>query len=148
MTSHSRPSLDEYMLKMAVLAASRGTCVRRQVGCILINKYGHIIGTGYNGVPAGDEHCIDKPCAGAGLPSGTGLDKCGAIHAEQNALLQCKDVMEIETAYCTHSPCVTCVKLLRNTGCKRIVYLNEYAHSESKQIWLAKEGNVWLKGAI
>jgi hypothetical protein len=41
------------------------------------------------------------------LPSGTGLDVCEAIHAEQNALLQCKDVEQIDTAYVTAMPCMT-----------------------------------------
>jgi tRNA(Arg) A34 adenosine deaminase TadA len=66
---------------------------------------------------------------------GKGLDLCEAIHAEQNALLQCRDTKEIEVAYVTASPCVTCVKLFMNTGCKRIVFLEEYPHSAAKELW-------------
>ena len=81
-----------YFLKMAHLVSERGTCARRKVGCILVNSKKHVIATGYNGVSSNQEHCIDNPCKGARLKSGQGLDLCEAIHAEQNALLQCKDV--------------------------------------------------------
>ena len=131
-----RISKDEYFSDMACLVSRRSTCTRRSVGCVLVNHLGHILATGYNGVPRGHNHCIDTPCAGAGLPSGTGLDACEAIHAEQNALLQCKDVMEIHTAYVTAMPCMTCTKLLLNTGCQRIVYVEPYPHEAARQLWI------------
>lgn len=74
-------------------------------------------------------------CPGAAAPSGTMLDACQAIHAEQNALLQCRDVRAIHTCYVTVSPCVTCVKLLLNTGCRRIVFTELYPHLAALQLW-------------
>lgn len=140
-----RPSKDQYFLKMARLTSTRGTCARRKVGCVLINVHGHVQATGYNGTPAGFPHCIDDPCPGHDLPSGTGLDECEAIHAEQNALLQCHDVQSIYTAYCTASPCVTCTKLLLNTSCQRIVFLEAYPDSEkSRRLW-ERAGREWLQ---
>ena len=130
-----RPSSDEYFLAMAALVSLRATCRRRRVGCVLVDRHKHVLATGYNGVARGVAHCIDTACAGAGLPSGKGLELCEAIHAEQNALLQCRDTKEIEVAYVTASPCVTCVKLFMNTGCKRIVFLEEYPHSAAKELW-------------
>lgn len=138
-----RPSKDEYFLCQAKLVATRGTCVRRQVGCILVDERGHVLSTGYNGPPAGMEHCIDSPCDGATCPPGEGLDKCEAVHAEQNALLQCPDVYKIHTAYVTTSPCIHCVKLLMNTSCQRIVFLEKYSHSEPKNLWLEADGE-WI----
>lgn len=121
---------------MARLVASRATCSRRQVGCVLVNARRHVLATGYNGPPAGFPHCIDEPCAGAGLPSGTGLEACQAIHAEQNALLQCHDVYAIDAAYVTTAPCVTCTKLLLNTSCRRIVFSQHYPHAaEASALW-------------
>lgn len=156
----SRPSRDQWAMELAQVTAKRSTCCRRNVGCVLVNSRGHIIATGYNGVAAGMPHCnedIGRPsadgkvvpyyphaCIGATAPSGTNLDDCQAIHAEQNALLQCKDVYAIHTAYVTVSCCVTCVKLLLNTSCERIVFLEEYPHSEAKKIWEAS-GRVWQK---
>jgi len=130
-----RPDIDAYFMEMVQLVAKRATCVRRQVGCILVSNRGHILATGYNGVPSGFPHCLDKPCKGATASSGKSLDDCLAIHAEQNALLQCSDVNLIKTAYVTTSPCITCTKLLMNTSCGRIVFLEEYPHSRSKEIW-------------
>ena len=66
---------------MALLVSERGTCVRRKVGCILVNKKNHVLATGYNGNPSGFSHCLDNPCKGANSTSGKDLDKCEAIHA-------------------------------------------------------------------
>lgn len=139
-----RQTTDEYFLKMAALVSSRGTCIRRKVGCVLTNERNHVIATGYNGVASGLPHCIDVPCPGARQQSGYGLDLCEAIHAEQNALLQCHDVHTIKTAYCTVSPCITCIKLLLNTSCRRIVFWEEYPHPRAKELWEGA-GREWLQ---
>ncbi|MGA1047301.1 MAG: deoxycytidylate deaminase [Minisyncoccia bacterium] len=129
---------DWYFLKMASLVSERATCVRRKVGCVLVNSKGHVIATGYNGGASGQEHCIDNPCKGADFKSGEGLDVCNAIHAEQNALLQCKDVYDIEYVYCTLSPCIHCLKLLLNTSAKHIVFGEKYVDSDTL-------GDYWMK---
>lgn len=133
-----RPTKEETFLKIAQVIAERGTCIRRKVGCVIVNSLGHILSTGYNGVARGLSHCSDSPCAGAGAPSGEKLDLCEAIHAEQNALLQCGDTQAIETCYTTVSPCLHCIKLLMNTSCKQIVFLEAYAGMEkSRALWLS-----------
>lgn len=143
----SRPSTDEYFMDMAKLVSTRATCLRRKVGAVLVNDKNHVIATGYNGVPRGFHHCNENnPCPGSNAPSGKGLDQCYSIHAEQNAMLQCKDVYEIHTAYITASPCITCVKLLLNTSCKRIVFLEEYPHGDSKILW-EMSGREWVSYA-
>lgn len=136
-----RPGIDAYMMGMAMMAASRATCSRRAVGCVLTNRLNHIIATGYNGVPRGMVHCAVIKCPGADAPSGQSLDACMATHAEQNALLQCRNVEEIETAYVTAQPCISCTKLLMNTGCKRVVYLEPYPHEVAKHLW-SKSGRI------
>lgn len=113
---------------MALTAATRGTCARRRVGCVLVDGHRHQLATGYNGPESGAPHCVDVPCPGANYRSGDGLDACEAIHAEMNALLQCSDQHAIDVVYCTLAPCVTCVKLLLNTSCGRIVFLDDYNH--------------------
>lgn len=134
--SGSRIDRDEYFLQMATLVAQRATCARRKVGCVLTNYFGHVLATGYNGVAAGRPHCIDSPCPGAGLPSGQGLHLCEAIHAEQNALIQCRNTLEIYTAYCTASPCMLCIRMLMNTSCKRLVFREVYPHPEAEAQWV------------
>lgn len=142
-----RPSRDVWGLDLATLVAQRATCARRQVGCVLVNKQGHILATGYNGPPRGFQHCThETPCAGAALPSGTGLEACEAVHAEQNAMLQCRDVELIDTCYVTTAPCVTCTKLLLNTSCRRIVFVNDYPHSSASfYLWVKCGGREWFK---
>jgi len=130
-----RPPADFYFLRMAKLVSERGTCIRRKVGCVFVNKKNHIIATGYNGNPSGFNHCIDYPCLGSKSKSGEDLDKCEAIHAEQNALLQCKDVYDIDRVYTTLEPCVHCVKLLLNTSANQIIYGEKYVHKEARKIW-------------
>lgn len=133
----ARIDRDQLGLLLASAWALRSTCARKHVGCVLWDADGHEVGTGYNGPAAGRPHCIDFPCPGAGLPSGTGLDLCEAIHAEANALLRCPDITRIRTAYTTHSPCIHCVKLLMNTRCQRIVFIHPYAHDEAaRKLWL------------
>lgn len=119
---------------MAQLAATRGTCARRQVGCVLVDMHNHVLATGYNGVCRGSQHCTDHPCPGANAPSGQSLHLCEAIHAEENALIQCRDINAIWTVYSTASPCVLCMRKLVGTGVKRIVFSEEYPHAESKRM--------------
>ena len=52
-----RPPTDFYFLRMAYLVSERGTCARRKVGCVFVNKGNHVIATGYNGAPSGFISC-------------------------------------------------------------------------------------------
>lgn len=132
----TRPTPDQYFLSMAKLVATRGTCCRRQVGCVLVNSMNRVLSTGYNGRYAGAPHCNEGfPCEGADLPSGTGLDKCEALHAESSALLFCSNVYEIETCYVTVTPCIDCTKMLLNTSCQRIVAASIYPHPAAGKLW-------------
>lgn len=147
-----RSTRDEWAMSLAVATAKRSTCYRRQVGCVLLSARGHVLSTGYNGVAVGQPHCNQHDpyeptgfphlCSGAHAPSGTSLHMCEAIHAEQNAMLQCRDVYTIHTCYTTTSPCITCVKLLLNTSCERVVFVEDYSQPEAKKLWGSR---VWEK---
>lgn len=136
-SENTRPSWDEYFLKITREVAQRSTCLRRQVGAILVlNK--RILATGYNGAPKGLAHCTDIGCLRdkLGIPSGERQELCRGLHAEMNALLQAASYgipMEGATLYATNHPCVLCAKMLINCGIKRIVTLSDYPD------WLAKE---------
>jgi dCMP deaminase len=148
-----RPNVDEYFLQMASLVAQRSTCIRRSVGCVLTDIKSFVLATGYNGVASGLPHCnFHDPSAEVGYPyacpgafekSGTNLHACHAIHAENNALIQCTRPQDIKTCYVTASPCVTCTRMLLNTSCERIVFLEEYPHTESKQLWIS-QNRQWI----
>jgi len=133
MTSYSRLSKDNYFLQMAYLAGERSTCRRRKVGCVLVDSSNHVVATGYNGVPKHFPHCLDKPCEGADAPSGQVLEKCLAVHAEQNAFLQLRS-NDFLTAYLTVTPCITCAKMIANSKVSRIVAREPYVQSLATQI--------------
>lgn len=136
-----RPTKDQYFMQLASLAATRTTCIRRAVGCVLVDARWHLLSIGYNGVASNMPHCNEgSPCQGHDLPPGQ--DSCGSVHAEQNALLQCQDPWRIHTAYVTLSPCKPCLKLLMNTSCLRIVCAVEHTDLWAKEQW-QKMGRVW-----
>lgn len=126
-----RPGWDEYFMQAAELAASRSTCLRRQVGAVIV-KDKHIVATGYNGAPRGIKHCEELGgCLREklGVPSGERHELCRALHAEQNAIIQAATLgMCIEGAdiYITNQPCSICAKMLINAGIKRIVVRDGY----------------------
>ena len=122
----SRPDIDHYFLELAKLVSSRSTCRRRKVGAVAVSKENYLLSTGYNGVPAGVPHCTDTPCLGVSYSTGKGLDFCASIHAEVNAIAHCHNPQEIHTMYVIASPCMSCMKLIVATGCRRIVYQETY----------------------
>lgn len=131
-----RISRDQLYMNIVKDIASRGTCTRRQVGCVLVDSRGRILSTGYNGVAAGRPHCNEgHPCKGALLATGVGLDQCQAIHAEQNAILFLADPFSVDTCYVSCTPCISCMKLLLGTSCRRIVAFEDYSHSEAREWW-------------
>lgn len=123
----SRPSLDKYYVDMLELVSSRSTCARRNVAAILVDSVGKLLSIGYNGVPRGMEHCIDRPCLGARDPSGDNT-RCMAIHAEQNAIVHAGDrAINAAVLYCSVTPCFNCAKLLVSIGIQVVVCKNVYS---------------------
>ena len=125
-----RPSWDEYFMKIAHVVAERSTCLRRQVGAVLVHGK-RILTTGYNGAPSGLEHCEDVGCLRDTLnvPPGERHELCRGLHAEMNALLQAAiHGVSVRGAslYCTSSPCALCAKMLINVGIKKIYVDSEY----------------------
>ena len=139
MDDNERISWDEYFMRFAELAATRTTCLRRSVGAVIV-KNKHILATGYNGAPKKVPHCKDLGgCLREKLnvPSGERHELCRALHAEQNAIIQCAmsgQNIEGGTIYITHQPCIICSKMIINAGIKRIVVREGYPDNLAKQI--------------
>lgn len=132
--SINRVERDEYFLRIADVVASRSTCVRHFVGAVLVRK-GQILATGYNGSAKGAAHCSDIGCIREerNIASGEQHEVCRAIHAEANAIIQCAlhgVSCQGATLYCTHSPCILCMKLLINAKIKEVHYRNEYPQTQ------------------
>jgi len=122
-TEVTRVDWDSYFMLIAEQVATRGTCERKQVGCVLV-KDKQIISTGYNGSIAGSDHCDD---IGHLMENGHCVR---TIHAEVNAVAQCaKHGISCEgtTCYCNTLPCWNCFKTLVNAGVKKIFYRDEYS---------------------
>lgn len=138
-----RPSWDEYFMEMAEVAQKRSSCLRRQVGAVIV-KDKRIMATGYNGVPTGIEHCEVRGCLRdkLGVPSGQRHELCRGLHAEQNAIIQAAHLGQSiagGTLYCTHQPCVICAKMIINAGLKRIVIRDGYPDTLADEM-LAEAG--------
>ncbi len=134
----TRPSWDEYFIELAYFVARRSTCLRRQVGAVIV-KDKHILATGYNGAPKGIGHCLDRGCLRdkLGIPSGTRHEICMASHAEQNAIIQAAYhgiAIKDSVIYCTTHPCSICAKMIINAGIKRIYYVEGYPDDLGKRL--------------
>lgn len=122
-----RPDWDSYFMKIAAAVSERSTCDRALVGCVLVIEK-RILTTGFNGSPAGQEHCdegghmmVDGHCV-------------RTIHAETNAIIQAAlHGISSKGAICyvTHLPCINCTKVLINAGISRIVYREYYRIDEN-----------------
>jgi dCMP deaminase len=133
-----RPSWDEYFLKIAAEVAKRSTCLRRQIGAVLVLGK-RILATGYNGAPSGLPHCEQVGCLRErmSVPSGERHELCRGLHAEMNAFLQAARYgsrIEGASLYCTHHPCILCSKMLINAGVRRVVIADDYPDPMSKQM--------------
>ena len=138
MKNPSRPEWDEYFLCLADLAATRSTCLRRQVGALLVAD-NRALATGYNGAPQGMAHCLELGCLREKLkiPSGQRHEMCRAIHAEQNAIIQAAKhgiATRNATLYCTTQPCIICAKMLINLEVNRMVFRHSYPDELSQAI--------------
>lgn len=138
MNKSERPSWDNYFMQIAQLVASRSTCMRRQVGAVIV-KGRQILSTGYNGSPSGLKHCGEVGCLRQALNilPGERTEICRAVHAEQNAMLQAaRHGVAIEGAdmYTSVQPCVLCTKMIINTGIKRVIYASPYPDSLAMEI--------------
>ena len=130
-----RPTLDEYFMEIAQVVAKRSTCLRNQVGAVIVLDK-RILSTGYNGAPRNLQHCLDIGCIREqqNIASGTRHELCRAVHAEQNAIIQSAlhgVSIENSTLYCTHQPCILCAKMIINSNIKRVVFANHYPDEDA-----------------
>jgi len=131
-----RPTWDEYFKQLVTITASRSSCEKLNVGCILVND-NRIIAQGYNGYISGCEHSMI-------IRDGHNI---ATIHAEQNTIVDCaKRGVSCNncTAYITHFPCYNCMKLMAASGIKEIKYIEDYKN-DSLVNNLANNLNIKIK---
>ena len=129
-----RPSKIDYYLAMAEVASTRGTCLRRRFGSVIV-KDDRIVSTGYAGAPSGRQNCCDIGYCFREhnkIPSGTMYEKCRSTHAEMNAIIQAsKEEMkgatlylvgvEPDGSYTNSDCCALCKRVIINSGIEKVV---------------------------
>ena len=124
-----------YYLNIADTITSRGTCIRRNYGAVVV-KNDEIVSTGYSGAPRGRKNCIDLGyCARQKLniKSGEKYELCRSVHAEQNAIISAarKDLLggtlylvgrEANGEYTPYTDsCSMCKRVVINAGIEKVI---------------------------
>jgi dCMP deaminase len=139
-----RPSWDQYFSKIALLTSERSNCIRRKIGCVIV-KNNSILSLGYNGTPRGTKNCYEGGCprCANSNSSGSNLEFCLCIHAEENALFF-NSLSNLDGAklYVTTFPCINCAIKIKQCGITQIVYLYPYSEYMDKisEAFLSENG--------
>ncbi len=140
--------MDQYYMKIVLAVAGRSRCVRgvkringkyeqdtsgnligqtRKFGCIIV-KDDNIIAQGFNANYPGSQECAKVGCLRErlGIPSGTKLEVCRAMHAEwwaiTNALRTGNSTGVMgATMYINAEPCEICAKIITGLGVETVV---------------------------
>ena len=142
-----RISYHQMFMNIAKEVSRRSTCCRKQVGSILVSDRQKIISCGWNGVPAGKEHCAD-----IFSPSDRFHEdffkkhgewsKYNELHSELNCIIHCdREKLKTATLYTTLSPCSECAKIIIASEIKKVVYLELYDRDQ-KGIEILKNNNI------
>lgn len=133
---------DRYFIELCHSVAKQNqSCIKRQVGALLVRSDNSIIATGYNGAPRGVLSCGSlMTCRrdGASKLSPDRYDHCIAVHAEQNCLaFAAKHGVKVEgaKAYITHKPCIHCLRLLIQAGVSEVVYDEELSYYDGNETY-------------
>lgn len=138
---HHRLSWDEYFMATAFLIASRSSCERLNVGCVIVSGgdgKNRLIAAGYNGFLPGAPHTSRV----------RDNHEQGTVHAEQNAIADAARrgiSLSGATAYVTHFPCINCAKVLAAAGITVIKYHRDYKNDQMVEELLAEAGVNILK---
>jgi dCMP deaminase len=121
-----RPSWDVYFMATALLMASRSSCERLNVGCVIVSggsQKNRIVAAGYNGYLPGAPHT-------SRVRDG---HEQATVHAEQNAVSDAARrgvSLDGATIYITHFPCINCAKILAAAGISCIKYHHDYRNDD------------------
>ncbi|KAI0190013.1 cytidine deaminase-like protein [Xylaria flabelliformis] len=138
-----RPSWDSYFMALASLAARRCNCMKRAVGCVLVDSKRRVISTGYNGTPRNLTNCMEGGCPrcnSGDATSGVSLATCLCLHAEENALLEAgrERIRDGSVLYCNTCPCLTCSIKIVQVGISEVVYNQGYSmDGETARVFLS-----------
>lgn len=115
-------------MDIAELTAKLSYAKRLQVGAVIV-KGNQIIGTGYNGMPAGWDNNCEYEHWNVNDGSSELKTRPEVLHAESNAVAKVSrstESSENATLFCTHAPCLECAKLIYQSGINTVYYRNHY----------------------
>ena len=155
-----RKDKTNYYLDIAQATCSRGTCLRRNFGAIIVSN-DQIVSTGYTGAPRGRINCIDTgECfrEKQNVPKGERYELCRSVHAEANAIIHAaRQDMIGATLYLVGidyktgklvedaNSCAMCKRFIINAGIEKVVVRNtpEKYSVYYVQDWIDnEEGNI------
>lgn len=142
-----RPDWQKYFMDIAMVVYSRSTCLKRNVEAVLV-KDKRIISTGYNGTAKGTINCIDGWCSrcNANIPSGTNLDLCICLHAEESAIMGIlSERLRGFDLYVTLFPCILCAKKIIQSGISKIIFKDYYCAKDKESKGLLESLGIIVK---
>lgn len=157
----TRPTRDESLMQVASIFATRSTCSRAHVG-VVIARDGRILSTGYNGAPAGMDHCdhsneynvsldpitLKEMYGSSGKPPDPGCKI--AVHAEANAIAYAaQHGIKLQGAdlYSTYMPCLPCAQLVVNAGIHRVLVRTLYRDRSGMRLLKAAKIDIMVPDA-
>ncbi len=112
--SRARLCWEDYFMIQAMWSKVRSPDTSTQCGCVIVNKYGRLIGQGYNGYP--------KNIDDSKMPQTRPAKYPPILHAEENAILNTTTDCRGATIYITGPPCIHCWSHIIQKDIKRVVY--------------------------
>ena len=159
----TRRDKENYYLDIAEAVASRGTCLRRNFGAIIV-KNDQILSTGYTGAPRGRKNCSDLGFClreKMNVPRGQRYELCRSVHAEANAIISAaRSEMIGATLYLVGkeartgelvpdaNSCSMCKRLIINAGISRVIVRNTHDTFTTVLVedWVDKDASLQGEG--
>jgi dCMP deaminase len=130
----------EYFKNVCLETKKLSTCISKQVGAILIRE-DRIIAIGYNGVPAGEKHCNEIFSFPFDREEHIKWSSINEYHAEENIFAFClrNGISTINTEIIISlSPCINCARMIKNSGVKKVFYIDLYDRDQEGIKFLEK----------
>lgn len=100
---------DDYWMGVALMIASSPSSVFNE-GCVILDSNNCMLGVGFDSLPVGLSDSYTK------------ADHI--VHAEMNAIANCKSSIFNGTVYITYTPCYNCLLTLVTVKVRKVVYFS------------------------
>ena len=138
-------------MRLALVVQSGAKCLGSHVGAVIVRD-DRVLGSGYNGTPAGYPNCTDseRGCRRCALRveqpdahlAGKLYDICLCVHAEQNAMATAArfgTAIDGAIVYTTLQPCFTCMKELMQVRLRGVVFRRSWEAGHPDYAWVSEE---------